>query len=85
MKTVTIPVWVKENSEADLRKNYGFFVDKDQSDLYQLKAKLIIEIPEKKIEITESEFDKINKALLIKEGYLHPCQFSNLLKKELGF
>jgi hypothetical protein len=27
----------------------------------QLKAKLIIEIPEKKIEITESEFDEICK------------------------
>lgn len=50
---------------------------------HYLKAKLIVEIPEKRITITESEFDKI-----VENFNFHAMPYSAVLdnfKKEIGF
>lgn len=78
-------------------KSYAVWVDKDAADLVgdwkaytnrsddsQLKAKLVIELPEQKIEITESEFDK---AVLQVEKFNHISIAEKILymKRQLGF
>jgi len=54
MKTKEIDVWVRHD-EID---SNGISCQTNRHDKWQLRAKLIIEIPEKKIEITESQFDE---------------------------
>jgi hypothetical protein len=62
MKTREIEVWVSKDvldhlidePESNL---VGSTVFKRPTDHWSVKAKLIIEIPERKVEITESEFD----------------------------
>jgi len=80
MKTKEIDVWVPEeffNKEFDC-----FYVTTTKRD-DKLKAKLIIEKPEKKIEIAESEFD--NAFLKTYEDSLVFTDHMDLIKKELGF
>jgi hypothetical protein len=83
MKTKEIEVWVNDNfieykvGIGDVVRDIGFeqFINGNKA----TKAKLIIEIPEKKIEITESEFDEAvgNVGL--------GSNMTKYLKKELGF
>lgn len=82
MKTKEIDVLV---SKSDINMNsVDIEVINHQRDYHprndQYKAKLIIEIPEKKIEITESEFDKAYSKCFIETnlGFMR-------LKEELGF
>lgn len=81
MKTKEIDVWVckntfnKSNSHLWVYKNFY----KAPEGIQYLKAKLIIEIPEKKVTITESEFDDALKNCFIGDNN------SRYLKKELGF
>jgi len=79
MKTKEIDVWVLKECVRHTY-NSGSWNTKESLD-FNVKAKLIIEIPEKKIEITESEFDEAVTAVIIRDGYY--C--TKTLKKELGF
>ena len=78
MKTKEIDVWICSDFLNGHEEIFDSISEK-KIDEFNIKAKLIIEIPEKKIEITESEFD---------EAYAN-AGFSNNLydnfKKELGF
>ncbi len=49
-----------------------------------IEGKLIIEIPEKKIEITESQFDEAMKRADLSSCLVSDCD-KHSLKKELGF
>lgn len=84
MKTKEIEVYVHEgfeNWDDDSCLIHSNVYNKKHTN-YTVKAKLIIEIPEKKIEITESDFERIVKEYaVIDDG-------SNVwrdLKKDLGF
>ena len=59
MKTKEMDVWLKSYFEEGKEDYSGMIIEFDDSDdgyNHITKAKIIIEIPEKKIEITESEF-----------------------------
>lgn len=61
MKTKEIEVWVYENDLEKAQKNGTkgvYFTLEYPDDSSFKKAKLIIDLPEKKIEITESQFDE---------------------------
>ena len=60
MKTKEIVVWVRPD-EID---SNGISCQTNRHDKWQIEAKLIIEIPEKKIEITESEFNDISAEVI---------------------
>jgi len=81
MKTKTIEVWVWK-SDINNKHSISIYPKADRSWENELfKAKLIIEIPEKKIEITEDAIDEA----------FDTCVFSyddhevENFKKELGF
>lgn len=80
MKTKEFDVWVDKD-------DFGYGIDYGMWKLKKtvnctLKAKLIVQIPEKKIEITESEFDKaIMNNFQIQSLNRNWCD----MKKELGF
>ena len=78
MKTKEIDVWVLKECVRHTY-NSGSWNTKESLD-FNVKAKLIIEIPEKKIEITESDFDEwyFNKV-----G--HALSKMQEDKRELGF
>ena len=90
MKTKEIDVWVNVPTNRVNREDLYRFIDinvteNEASEWLEkhdiiIKGKLMFEIPEKKIEITESEFDKaINK-------YKSDCSYGFCsMKKELGF
>jgi len=62
-RTKEIDVWVKKSFEMNFSNNYIADVHNRPTELYPIKAKLIIEIPEKKITITESEFNEASKVI----------------------
>jgi hypothetical protein len=75
-----IDVWVShkfDNLDTDLAT---IILDRNTNIKDYFKAKLIIEIPEKKIEITESEFDIIVGKKKVINAYNY-----EKVKKELGF
>lgn len=92
MKTKEIDVWVQKLVISDKYKYEAFMegrscqMSRTEKDGYY-KAKLIIEIPEKKIEITESEFDKVYATYISALGVDKHYQFEHMveMKKELGF
>tara|TARA_R110002096_G_scaffold232683_2_gene422604 strand:+ start:6646 stop:6921 length:276 start_codon:yes stop_codon:yes gene_type:complete len=91
MKTEEIDVWVDRDEfdnydAADC--TYVLLHEKNITSVY-LKAKIIIEMPEKTITVTESEFDEAIKAhgeqdLRYRELVIDNV-FASKLKKELGF
>ena len=83
MKTKTIDVWVDEKQfeKYDMYDCDYLLESEKDPDIDYLKAKIIVELPEKKIEITESEFDR-------KWEYAIGNNFDEDLdsfKQELGF
>lgn len=61
MKTREIECWVSPTiKNGDIETRYCVISGPVDPDTYR-KAKLIIEVPEKRIEISESEFEKIFK------------------------
>lgn len=92
MKTREIDVWVSkdfqkyilEHKSGYYKENLGIGNVNTARD--SVKAKLIIELPEQKIEITESEFNRVTK--LYAAQNLDVKTYSGLvetLKKQLGF
>jgi hypothetical protein len=83
MKTKEIDVWIPE-CRVNVKGLIETYSDLDELrtdwDGVAVKAKLIIEIPEKKIEITESEFDEKWRNHEFCEG-----DTKKDFKKELGF
>jgi uncharacterized DUF497 family protein len=85
-KTREIYVWVPR--EIKISREFAYYPMKENIDKHGeafYKAKLIIELPEKKIEITESEFDEARMRAL---GLTTTEAISNAsfrIKKELGF
>ena len=81
MKTKEIDVWVNPNSsmysEFDDSK-LGATVMYNPDEKFSVKAKLIIEIPEKKIEITEREF--LRKAIHAWNNH-HGCVNGDVLEE----
>jgi len=86
MKTKEFDCFVHKRvlSQKDMYSEIRFFDCEDH-----IKAKLIIEIPDKKIEITESQFDEIFKKLScfgVGSKLWHIYRnFHREYKKELGF
>ena len=84
MRTKTIDVWVSEYLERDLESDGCDAIHNSCYGDFNIKAKLIIEIPEK-ITISESDFYKavenVNTRNSHKSVY---CDVADL-KKELGF
>ena len=84
MKTIKLDVWVDRDYKPEMAQDNSILVYKEIEDTYgtdPIKATLTIEIPEKKITITESEFDK-------KWEYAIGNNFDEDLdsfKQELGF
>lgn len=89
MKTKEINVWVEDeydelgNGEQGFHKMYETLIG--EHGLKVIKAKLIIEIPERKIEITESQLDDTLDKLLIYEKRTTKQINYSWVKKELGF
>lgn len=88
MRTKEINGWVYKSESGDY--NNSLFHTKfplNFHDLNGVKAKLIIEVPEKKITISESEFDKaVNEALDVRgmcKAFLSELR-QNLFGKEDG-
>ena len=79
MKTKEIDVWVHEKDMMVVR------FTEPMSSLYQ-KAKLVIELPEKKIEITESELrNAILYANTKEPSYSANERHIRITKERLGF
>jgi hypothetical protein len=83
MKTKEINTWIYKNKDIDMCDHLTIKTQDPLSDNYY-KAKLIIEIPEKKIEITESQLEKAYKRAYGRVNK-HEAHYFNLIKKELGF
>lgn len=71
MKTKEIDVWVIKNKNKPLKEEnlICFFTEEEKDNWIEkcdelFKAKLIMELPEKKIEITESDIDQAIEATL---------------------
>ena len=93
MKTKEIDVWITIDRYRQMLNNEfetGYYSLKEEGTGDEVKAKLIIEIPEKKIEITESQFDvaffcnSIRDYKFKDEVHLNAVKL-NKVKKELGF
>lgn len=82
MKTKEIDVWV--NSEL-INRWHCQEINNCKTTIHNLKAKLIIEIPEKKIEITESDLDRAYQVYFNNEESFTSGHFLKVIKKELGF
>lgn len=84
MKTKEINVWVNKYFYQNYTSchNDSANIQMRQDELYNIKAKLVVEIPEKKIEITESELDEVLDDFLDNCGDLFKLK---LIKKKLGF
>jgi hypothetical protein len=83
MKTKEIDVWVQDTLVSDAY-DYSGYIHRKPKDGY-LKAKLIIEIPEKKITITESEFEEVwSRYISCHQGF-SDINYMISFKKELGF
>lgn len=86
-KTKEIDVWVPEYTDETLCEDIAL---KPQDDGVQwLKAKLIIELPEKKITMTESQFEDMcfyieNNCYIKKDESVH-YHALKYIEKELGF
>lgn len=85
MKTKEIDVWInRENIKADNPCLIDLYTDlnKYKREYYgePIKVKLIIEVPEKKIEITEEQLDDIWN-----DGVYANARRYEKKKKELGF
>jgi hypothetical protein len=94
MKTKEIDVWGYKNTLNRVFEDNimcDLFTEQEIKKFGNLKleemyrAKLIIEIPEKKIEITESEFDEACLSAGEYEDYDRRYVYIDKLKKELGF
>ena len=93
MKTKEIDVWVPNFIEEDfglecIIANTGVYASicgdqMEEDNIIYYRAKLIIEIPEKKIEITESEFDKLAESYMTLNCYGVKKVYYDDLKKEL--
>lgn len=81
-KIKEIDVWVTPKILESTSSN-NFYVQTYEGDTAFLKAKLIIEIPDKKITISESEFE--NAFLKTYEDSLSFTDHMDLIKKELDF
>lgn len=75
-----INVYKKEEIEDDFDEGYTFITKRNL-----LKGKLIVEVPEKKIEITESQLKYAVKKVFDYSVALNPQIIFNDLKKALGF
>lgn len=62
-KTREIEGWVYKSDIANERYNFNQRMPDNFKDIGAVKAKLIIEVPEKRISISESEFDEAWKWL----------------------
>lgn len=96
MQKIVKDVWV-DNYDHDF--DITVFSDKEVSDNFEsfkddiksgvtLKAKLIIEIPEKKVTITESEFNEAIKKAVDEFKFnqqISVTSIGKVIKKELGF
>lgn len=94
-KTIEIDVWVQDLILSN-KYEYEAFVRGESTQVKRkpsegyLKAKLIIEIPERKIEITESQFDEavknaMDRAILShKEFVYYPKTMTKYIKENLG-
>lgn len=87
MKTKEIEGYVSESFEKEIRIDGDIliYMDKDRAidcEDFILKAKLIVELPEKKIEITESELNEILRKHQVKEKIGYSIS-SEILKREL--
>ena len=78
MKTKTIDVWIRYPNDLGGKDDLQSISSYPKVGF--TKAKLVIELPEKKITITESEFDKKWKLSLFREG-----DTKNDFKRSLGF
>lgn len=95
MKTKEIDVWIDNTIHSAYESglfNHAFTVwDYDISQEFKgmdvIKAKLIIEIPEKKIEITESQLDESLHIIKLVEAKTEKQMKAliTVIKKELGF
>lgn len=86
MKTKEIEVWVSEftaKCNIPIGSTTCFTIEPDKEQGYTFKAKLIIETPEKKVTITESDIDKAFKTA--GQNFISSFYFKEALKKELGF
>ena len=84
MRTIELDCMIDEGILTDKRiENYTLARD-GASDANRLKAKLIVELPEKKIEITEMEFDEacIRSS---KNSFSWKLNTYERMKIELGF
>lgn len=86
MRTKEIDVWVNSDCwKYDLTEIV--MNTSEQPNYNMIKAKLTIELPEQKIEITESELERAigvaNFNLYIKD--MIPNSIVEIIKKELGF
>jgi len=80
MKTKEIEVWVDQAVlvHVKLYPSYEMATSKEQAEQYEcpmIKARLIIEIPEQKVELTESQAEAL---------WGEPCSVDDF-KKALGF
>ena len=83
MKTKEIDVWVNPK-RLEVEKNWRSERSISSSNWDEpdwLKAKLIIEMPEKKIEITESEFRK-KTCRFVDDGFAYIEEIVNVLFRE---
>lgn len=92
MKTKEIDVWVKEDFNDKYSTSGIYYFNRSDllDDNYRnipYKAKLIIEIPEKKIEITESEFDRVYNDWVVSLEVVnyHKDLHKRNMKRDLGF
>ena len=77
-KEIECTVLCDKSKEINEKNVLVTFSEKDITDFDKYKAKLIIEIPERKIEITESNLEHALRGLLYKTEL-------DRIKKELGF
>jgi len=79
MKKEEIDVWIQDTLICQNFEYSGYVHRKEKKGF--LKAKLIIEIPEKKIEITESEL----RIAMYEAGAQGYSPFHDMVIKKLGF
>lgn len=91
-KTKEITCWAVKNKNRNLSKDH-IVVAFESEDLFEIveiddevfKAKLIIELPEKKITITEREFDIAVRSVRHNSSLVERYSITDKLKRELGF
>lgn len=86
MKTKEIACWV--HKDINFRSTVGptIFLEKNEMHGFNVKAKLIVELPEKSVTITESEFDEIVHAhdMTLYENVTPNSLYKHLKKKIFG-